>query len=109
VDSFFTRSSIFAFTSSSEGFPNVIGEALSAELPVIAFDCIAGPSEMIINEENGFLLTLGDHIGFESRLKELMENDVTRERLSRNARKSVARFEKSNISKEYFEFLTRTN
>src|SRR5690606_39271620 len=43
VDEYFCRASIFAFTSSSEGFPNVIGEAQSAGLPVVAYDCVAGP------------------------------------------------------------------
>ena len=58
VETYYFKSKVFAFTSSSEGFPNVIGEAMSARLPVIAFDCIAGPSEMIKDNENGFLIPL---------------------------------------------------
>jgi len=47
VDKFYLKSKIYASMSSSEGFPNVIGEALTSGLPVIAFDCIAGPSGTI--------------------------------------------------------------
>jgi len=49
VKAYYLKSKIFAFTSNSEGFPNAIGEAQSAGLPVIAFDCIAGSSELSNN------------------------------------------------------------
>ena len=54
VDSYYLKSKIFAFTSSSEGFPNVVGEAMSAGLAVVAFDCVAGPSELIQSGETDF-------------------------------------------------------
>ncbi|MBN1186454.1 MAG: glycosyltransferase, partial [Bacteroidales bacterium] len=40
VGDYYARAKIFAFTSSSEGFPNAIGEAMSAGLPVVAYDCV---------------------------------------------------------------------
>ncbi len=64
VEAYYLKCRIFAFTSSSEGFPNVIGEAMSAGLPVIAFDCVAGPSEMIKDNHNGFLIPLFDYKHF---------------------------------------------
>jgi GalNAc-alpha-(1->4)-GalNAc-alpha-(1->3)-diNAcBac-PP-undecaprenol alpha-1,4-N-acetyl-D-galactosaminyltransferase len=41
VSDYYKKAKVFAFTSSSEGFPNVIGEAMSYGLSVIACDYIA--------------------------------------------------------------------
>ena len=74
VESYLLRSRIFAFTSSSEGFPNVVGEAMSAGLPVVAYDCVAGPSDMVVNDRNGYLIPLFDKGAFGVKLKYLMDN-----------------------------------
>ena len=47
VEKYYLSSKIFAFTSSSEGFPNAIGEAMAAGLPVVAYNCVAGPAEKL--------------------------------------------------------------
>lgn len=105
VDSLYRRSKIFAFTSVSEGFPNVIGEALSAGLPVVAFDCIAGPSELIINNHNGFLIPLSDYGQFADKLRVIMNNESIRIKLGRNAVESVKRFSIPAIAEEYLKFI----
>lgn len=47
-------------TSRFEGMPNVILEAQGSKLPVISYDCKTGPSELIIDGVNGFLVKLND-------------------------------------------------
>ncbi len=106
VEKYYRKSKIFAFTSNSEGFPNVIGEAMSAGLPVVSFDCIAGPSEMIKNDENGFLVPVYDYELFEIKLKQLMENEILREELGQNARKSITEFSTKKIGERFFSFIT---
>lgn len=106
VASFYKKSSIFAFTSSSEGFPNVIGEALSFGLPVVAFDCIAGPSDMIVEGANGYLINLYDYKYFTSKLSALMNDPLSIERMSKFAPISVKKFEKNSIANAYLEFIT---
>lgn len=105
VEEIYYKSSVFAFTSSSEGFPNVIGEAMAAGLPVVAFDCVAGPSEMIIDGHNGFLVPLFDTRMFELKLKQLMEDEELRKRLGANGRESVKRFSKEMICEGFYEFI----
>lgn len=105
VDDYLLKAKIFAFTSSSEGFPNVIGEAMSAGLPVVSYDCVAGPSDMIKDGENGFLTPLFDDILFEEKLHFLMNNKEKRESMGINAQKSISRFSVDNIANSYFSFL----
>jgi GalNAc-alpha-(1->4)-GalNAc-alpha-(1->3)-diNAcBac-PP-undecaprenol alpha-1,4-N-acetyl-D-galactosaminyltransferase len=105
VDEYYLTSSIFAFTSSSEGFPNVIGEAMSAGLPVVAYDCTAGPSEMIRNGENGFLVDLFDEEDFSKKLKSLMDDRSLRTKLGESAKKSITRYHVGSVSMAYKDFL----
>jgi len=105
VDTFYKKSKIFAFTSSSEGFPNVIGEAMSAGLPVIAFDCIAGPSELIQNKINGLLIKLFDYEEYERSLIILMKDDSLRKSMGENAQSSITRFSTKIVSETYYSVL----
>jgi glycosyltransferase involved in cell wall biosynthesis len=105
VDKFYASSSIFAFTSSSEGFPNAIGEAMSAGLPVVAFNCIAGPSEMVIDNYNGFLVPLFDYNQFRDKLEILMKDKDLRDRFGKNAKETIKQFSISSIGDKFLEFI----
>lgn len=105
VESYYLECSIFAFTSSSEGFPNAIGEAMSAGVPVVTYDCVAGPSEMVQDSYNGFLIPVFDDVLFRAKIIELMENESLRKKMGDNARKSIKRFDVKNIGEEFFQFI----
>jgi glycosyltransferase involved in cell wall biosynthesis len=107
VDSYYLKSKIFAFTSSSEGFPNVIGEAMSAGLPVVAFDCVAGPNELIHNEINGLLVPVLDFELFRTKLKQLIENKDLRDKLGMQARESIHNNSINIIGDKYLDFICK--
>lgn len=106
VEVYYKKSRIFAFTSSSEGFPNVIGEALSAGLPTVSYDCIAGPSELIEHGKNGYLVDVFDDDQFIKYLSLLMENEEHRMKMSADAVCSIQNYSKENIGSKYFQFIT---
>lgn len=107
VETWYQKASLFAFPSSSEGFPNVVGEALAHGLPVIAFDCIAGPRDLIENGKNGFLIDMMDFEAFADRLKSLIHDESLRMKMAKYAPKSVERFSDEHIAQEFLTELMR--
>lgn len=101
VDDFYNRAKIFAFTSSSEGFPNVIGEAMSAGLPVVAYNCVAGPSDLIEDEKTGFLIALHDTDSFKNQLKRLMYQEELRDEMGKWGKEKIKKYSVYNIASEF--------
>lgn len=54
------KADCLALTSAYEGFPNVVLEAHACGTPVVAFKSPGGIAEIIIEGENGFLVTFGN-------------------------------------------------
>lgn len=78
---------------------------MSAGLPLVAFDCIAGPSDMIIDGKNGFLVPLFDYATFGKRLKQLMEDSKLQEQLGKEARTSIGQFSIEKIGQEFYDLI----
>jgi glycosyltransferase involved in cell wall biosynthesis len=101
VEDYYNQAKIFAFTSSSEGFPNVLGEAMSAGLPVVAYDCVAGPSDLIDHEKTGFLVPLRDTVKFKFYLQTLMENEDLRNNQGKAAKEKIKLFSVEKIAYKF--------
>lgn len=106
IEAYYHRSSIFAFTSLSEGFPNALAEAMSAGLACISYDCIAGPSDLIDDGVNGFLIPVNDHTQYIEKLKELMHNPELRASFGQKAKEKIKLFESKAIAEKFYNFLT---
>ena len=103
----YSRASIFAFTSTSEGFPNSLAEAMAHGCACISFDCVAGPADIIDDGINGFLIPEGNHELFKAKLKELVINKKLRESFGRAAVKKMKKYDSKHISKSYLDFILK--
>jgi len=94
---------VFALASFTEGFPNVVGEAMACGVPVVTTD--VGDCREIIGE-TGRVVPLGDGEAFEEALMDLLNTDgETRSRLSVAARERIKTlYSLSAIVRLYEEF-----
>jgi len=76
---------VFVLSSSSEGFPMSILEAMRASLPVVA-SAVGGVSEAVDDAETGFLVEAGNVDQIRERLRLLIQDAGLRKRLGNNAR-----------------------
>jgi GalNAc-alpha-(1->4)-GalNAc-alpha-(1->3)-diNAcBac-PP-undecaprenol alpha-1,4-N-acetyl-D-galactosaminyltransferase len=107
VSEYYNKSKIFAFTSNHEGFPNVITEAMSYGLACISTDCPYGPSEIINNNENGFLIPTGDLKALEIGLTALINNPELRDTFSKKAMQSVQAYNPIEIASDWSKLINK--
>lgn len=107
IKKYYQRASIFAFTSVSEGFPNVLGEAMANGLACIAYNCCAGPADLITHEQDGYLIPENDQEAFLNTLRKMMVSVESHKRIGENAMSSVQRFDKDLISQKFLDFIAQ--
>ncbi len=102
---------VFCLTSNSEGFPNVILEAMAAARPVVATR-VGGVPELVRDGVTGFLIEPGDVDGFARAVGALLDDPALAERMGRAGRETVERqysceIAVQRLSKLYLEALGR--
>jgi glycosyltransferase involved in cell wall biosynthesis len=96
---------LLVLSSDYEGWPNVIAEAMAAELPVLAFDCECGVKELVANGKTGRLVPAGDVEALTAGLRELMGDGALRRRFAQNARAEAARYAIENVAAQWDDLL----
>jgi glycosyltransferase involved in cell wall biosynthesis len=102
----YKNASILAHPSHFEGFGLVVGEALSAGVPVVGnIDC-PGVNTLIQNGENGKLVSFekGEE-EFTTALETLMKDEQKHNTMSKNGPSSIEKFSKENIIQSWEKVL----
>ncbi len=97
----FQRQDIFILTSSFEGLPIALLEAMSEGCIPVVSKTGSGIPDLIQPGENGFFVPVGDRNGFAERIKALFDSPQKREALSSQARKTAAKYGREKMVEEY--------
>lgn len=92
IEQKYLGSSIFAFSSRFEGFGMVLIEAMACGVPCVSFDCPCGPSDIIADGEDGFLVENGNIGSFAEKLQLLMAHESLRRDMGQKAKQNVKRY-----------------
>lgn len=96
---------IYVMTSRYEGLPLVLLEAQQYNLPIVSFRCPTGPSEIVEDGVNGFLIDCYDVYQMSEKLLELMKNDDLRQSFSEHAKDNMDKFDKNKILNQWIELI----
>ena len=107
IQDYYNEASIFAFTSKSEGFPNALVEAMYFEMACVSTDCPTGPSEVIEDNKNGFLIDVDSQPQLESKLQKLMDSETLRISFGKEAYKKTKSFEVNDVANQWNELITQ--
>ena len=101
VESVYKSAAFYVMSSRFEGLPMVLIEAQSHALPIISYDCPHGPSEVILNDENGYLVQNQNPKSLAEAMLKLISSDNLRLKFSKNAFQNAKRYSKVEILKEW--------
>ena len=97
--------SFMVMTSRYEGFPMTLLEGCGNALPLVSFDIPTGPSEIIDDGENGYLLTANDYDGMVKCIVRLIENTEERKMMSVKSRKKSEIYRIEDVCNAWYQVL----
>lgn len=94
----YSQSSLFVLSSRFEGFGLVIIEAMSCGLPVLAFDCPWGPTEIITDGKDGLLVDNGNVSQLADSIIYLIDHPDVRKQMGEEAKRKSENYRMENLA-----------
>jgi glycosyltransferase involved in cell wall biosynthesis len=104
---YIAHATLFAMSSSYEGFGLVLVEAMTLGVPVVATDCIAGPSEVLAGGECGVLVDVGDHSGMAKAIISILSDKQLSTRLTNSGLARCTEFDTEGIVRLHENVIVR--
>lgn len=98
---------IYVMTSRFEGLPLVLLEAKQYGLPIVSFNCPTGPSEIVLDGENGYLVENYNVEQMSQLINQLIENDEIRVKFSQNSMLDTDKFSKEKIIQQWIDLIEK--
>mgnify|MGYP004507072667 FL=1 len=105
VSEYYAKASMFVMTSRFEGLPMTLLETKPHKLPIVSFNCKTGPSELIEDGVNGYLVQEENLDEMAEKIQQLMNNSSLRKNFSENALMNMDKFELEAIVNKWIKML----
>lgn len=103
--SLYPEYAMYVMTSRVEGLPMVLLEAKACGLPIVSFDCPTGPSDILQDGIDGYLIPNFDTKLMAEKINELIESTEKRIEFSAHTKDNFNKFEKETIVNEWVRFI----
>jgi glycosyltransferase involved in cell wall biosynthesis len=97
----------YVLSSSWEGFPNSLLEAMYINGHVVSTNCPTGPSEIITPDEDGLLCEMNNIEGLAAAIEKMCFNEDFRNYVFKNSRKKITKFDEQIMVREYKSLLLK--
>lgn len=99
-DEIYQKGVFSVLTSKSEGFALSVLESMYNKTPVISYNVRYGPSDMIVNNDNGYLVDNGDIDELGSKMIYLFENTKEAKKMGERAKEYIQKHFDKKVYKE---------
>lgn len=105
MDEQYKTAAFYVMTSEMEGLPMVLLEAKSWGLPIVSFDIMTGPSDIVRDGVNGYLVLQNDVDMLVERIDELIASSDLRLKFSQHSQIDMEKFDFVYIKNKWLEVM----
>lgn len=105
VEDYYKNSTLYVMTSRFEGLPMTLLEAKNYQLPIVSFNCPTGPSEIIRNNVNGYLVKANDAKEMTNKVNSILKDNEKLKEFSSKANLDINKFNLNLIINKWTNLL----